>query len=100
MPSGAVPVSPVRSWLPLTQRLLSWLTAHGAHLLREASSGGLNRALEAGFAQLRQAGASRIAIVPADIPLLTGADLDRVLQSMETHRGHGPARRDRSLRLA
>lgn len=61
--------------------------AHGAHLLREASSRGLNRALEAGFAQLRQAGATRIAIVPADIPLLTGADLDRVLQSMETHRG-------------
>ena len=62
-------------------------TAHGACVLREAGSQGLNRAVASGFVALRQDGATRIAIVPADIPLLTGAELDRVLRSMESQRG-------------
>lgn len=57
--------------------------AHGARVLRESGSRGLNRAVASGFAALRREDASRVAIVPADIPLLTGAELDRVLQSME-----------------
>jgi 2-phospho-L-lactate guanylyltransferase len=59
----------------------------GARVLREASSEGLNRALASGFSALHQAGATRIAIVPADIPLLTGEDLDCVLDLMDAHRG-------------
>ena len=66
-------------------------TAHGTRVLREARSEGLNRALALGFAELLEAGATRIAIVPADIPLLTGAELDRVLQLMGPH--HGAVRR-------
>jgi len=56
--------------------------AYGATVLPEAESRGLNRALASGFTALRQGGATRIAIVPADLPLLTGAELDRVLQLM------------------
>jgi 2-phospho-L-lactate guanylyltransferase len=60
--------------------------AHGASVLREAGSQGLNRAVTSGFAALRQDGAMRTAIIPADIPLLTGVELDRVLQLMDRQR--------------
>lgn len=61
--------------------------AQGARVLREADSQGLNRAVASGFAALRRDGASRIAVVHADLPLLTGAELDRVLQTMDGPRG-------------
>lgn len=61
--------------------------AHGVRVQHEADSHGLNRAVASGFAALRQDGAKRIAVIPADIPLLTGAELDRVLQSLDAQRG-------------
>jgi 2-phospho-L-lactate guanylyltransferase len=63
---------------------------HGARVLREADSQGINRAVAAGFAALRQCGAGRIAIVPSDVPLLTGPDLDRVLGLMDTQQAAAP----------
>lgn len=59
-------------------------------VLEENGSIGLNQAIDLGINEIRKLGGRRIAILPADIPLLTGAEFDRVVRDFkrQTHE-HG-----------
>lgn len=54
---------------------------HGAIFIREMpETGNLNRAIEIGVRQLQLAGASIIAVIPADLPLIDAAEIDRAVR--------------------
>ncbi len=57
-------------------------------VLEENGSIGLNQAIDLGINEIRKLGGRRIAILPTDIPLLTGAEFDRVVRDYnhQTHR--------------
>lgn len=55
----------------------------------EIESMGLNPALELGIEAIRRRGGRRIVIMPADIPLVTGAEIDSVLHSLSIQRQAG-----------
>ena len=55
-------------------------------MVEEVESKGLNEALELGRETIRQLGGHRIAIVPADIPLLTGTETDRIVHELQIQR--------------
>ena len=59
---------------------------HGAMVVDEigpdGQSGGMIEALEQGVDFIRRSGWPRVAIFPADIPLLTGPELDRLLNEL------------------
>lgn len=56
-------------------------------VLEENGSIGLNEAIDLGINEIRKLGGRRIAILPTDIPLLTGAEFDRVVRdyNYQTH---------------
>ncbi len=58
----------------------------GLVVVEEVESKGLNEALELGRETIRQLGGHRIAIVPADIPLLTGTETDRIVHELQIQR--------------
>ncbi len=60
----------------------------GILVLEENGSIGLNEAIDLGINEIRKLGGRRIAILPTDIPLLTGAEFDRVVRDYhhQTHR--------------
>lgn len=62
-------------------------------VLEENGSIGLNQAIDLGINEIRKLGGRRIAILPADIPLLTGAEFDRVVRDYN-HQTHN---RDQDL---
>jgi len=62
-------------------------------VLEENGSIGLNQAIDLGINEIRKLGGRRIAILPADIPLLTGAEFDRVVRDYK----HQTLNRDQNL---
>ena len=51
---------------------------------------GMNAAIKKGLETIRSLCGDQVAIIPADLPLLTGAELDRILTKLEqTRRCHG-----------
>jgi 2-phospho-L-lactate guanylyltransferase len=55
----------------------------GATLEEEAGPFGMNRAIGQGFAAARRLGAAWLAVLPLDIPLLTGAEFDRLVRELD-----------------
>lgn len=51
----------------------------GAMILREGRSSGLNAALRRGARRARREGASRVLFIPADVPLATPMEIDRIV---------------------
>jgi 2-phospho-L-lactate guanylyltransferase len=66
---------------------LALACTYGAHALAEPEPGGLNDALQAGTAFAVAGGASRLLVVPTDLPLLAPAHLAHLLAAAE---GSGP----------
>ena len=66
---GIAIVSPERDTVPADILVLS------------DPGGGLNPALEAGRAALLQRGASELVVLPADLPFVTAADIDKLVES-------------------
>ena len=58
----------------------------GAQVVDEVETKGMNEALELGFDAIRRMGGQRIAIIPADIPLMTGTEADQLLQQLRLQR--------------
>jgi 2-phospho-L-lactate guanylyltransferase len=56
----------------------------GATLEEEAGPFGMNRAIGQGFAAARRLGAAWLAVLPLDIPLLTGAEFDRLVRELDS----------------
>lgn len=52
-------------------------------VVEENGSIGLNRAIALGIDEIKRHGGCRVAILPADIPLLTGKELDRVVRNFD-----------------
>ncbi len=57
-------------------------------VIAERGSIGLNEAIDMGIEQIRKLGGCRVAIIPSDIPLLTGDEFDRVVRDYDkqTHK--------------
>jgi 2-phospho-L-lactate guanylyltransferase len=55
---------------------------HHATALRESHAGGLNEGVAEGIAGCRARGASGVVIVMGDLPLLTSAEIERVIASL------------------
>lgn len=61
--------------------------AHGARYIAEdPDTGDLNQALAMGVADLQRVGADLVAVIPADVPLLEPADVDRAVRAAERMR--------------
>ena len=58
----------------------------GLNLVEEVESNGMNAALEQGRDAIRLMGGHYMVIVPADIPLLTGPETDRVVHELQAQR--------------
>ena len=58
----------------------------GLVVVDEVESNGLNEALELGLDAIRRMGGERIAIIPADIPLMTGPETDRMVHELQIQR--------------
>jgi 2-phospho-L-lactate guanylyltransferase len=71
------------------QRVAAIAAQQGLMVVDEHSPAGLNAAIDQGFETVRRMGAGRVVILPSDIPLLTGAELDRLLAAFETQAGKG-----------
>jgi 2-phospho-L-lactate guanylyltransferase len=67
--AGVAVVTPEREGLAAALRVLP------------DTGAGLNEALQAALPQLQAEGASRVAIISADLPLLTGADITALVQA-------------------
>jgi 2-phospho-L-lactate guanylyltransferase len=58
----------------------------GLLVVDEVESKGMNEALELGRDAIRRMGGHRMVIVPADIPLMTGSETDRVVAELRIQR--------------
>jgi 2-phospho-L-lactate guanylyltransferase len=58
-------------------------TQSGLTVVKEHGSEGLNAAIDQGVEAIRRMGIARVVILPSDIPLLTGAELDRLIGEFE-----------------
>jgi len=58
----------------------------GLEVVDEGESKGMNEALELGRDAIRRMGGQRMVIVPADIPLMTGLETDRVVLELQVQR--------------
>jgi 2-phospho-L-lactate guanylyltransferase len=61
--------------------------AEGATVVEEAGAFGMNRAVAQGMQAARRAGAAWVVVVPVDIPLLTGAEFDRLVSEFQSQAG-------------
>jgi 2-phospho-L-lactate guanylyltransferase len=61
-------------------------TACGALVIDEVTPGGMNEAIEQGVNAIRDSGGLHVAIIPSDVPLITSAEIDRVLQQFQDQR--------------
>jgi 2-phospho-L-lactate guanylyltransferase len=59
----------------------------GLTVVQEHGSEGLNAAIDQGVDAIRRMGVTRVVILPSDIPLLTGAELDRLIGVFEREAG-------------
>lgn len=64
-------------------------TELGAGVIDEHEPRAMNSAIEQGVDHVRQSGGSRVVILPADLPLATGAELDRLMQLYENEQRSG-----------
>jgi 2-phospho-L-lactate guanylyltransferase len=60
--------------------------SRGALVIDEAEANGMNEALELGMETIGRMGGRLLVIVPADIPLITGSEIDRVMHDMQVQR--------------
>jgi len=60
-------------------RVADIAVARGALVIDEGEPRGMNEAIELGINTIKGIGGQRVAIIPADIPLLTGTEIDRVM---------------------
>ena len=60
--------------------------AYGAVLINEVFPDGMNQAIHLGMETLRKLGARRVLVIPADVPLATGAEIDRLMLELELQR--------------
>jgi 2-phospho-L-lactate guanylyltransferase len=58
----------------------------GSQVVDEVETKGMNEALELGFDAIRRMGGQHIAIIPADIPLMTGPEADQLVQQLQFQR--------------
>ena len=58
----------------------------GVLVVDEVEPKGMNKALEVGLETIREMGGQRIAIIPADIPLITGLEADRLVHELQVQR--------------
>ena len=65
---------------------------YSALVVDESESGDMNRAVTQGVKAIHDAGGARVAVFPADIPLVTGDEIDRLIQSMLSGAGNGAGR--------
>ena len=68
---------------PLVKTLVE---AQNLVVITESKPRGLNTAIRQGVDGIRDIGGAQIAIMPADIPLATGAEIDRILGSIPMRR--------------
>ena len=61
-------------------------------VITEIGSDGLNSAIRQGVDSIRKLGGVQITVMHADIPLATGAEIDRIHGSLLQHRGHSGKR--------
>lgn len=64
------------------ERLAALACAFGTHRTAEAAEEGLNEAVARGVRLAGQRGATHALILPSDLPLVTRADLDRLLEKV------------------
>jgi FO synthase len=60
--------------------------AHNVLLIDEGCPQGMNEAVRMGMEALHRLGASQVLVLPADIPLATGAEIDRLIKELESAR--------------
>ncbi len=58
----------------------------GLVVVDEIESKGMNEALELGREAIRRMGGQRMVIIPADIPLMTGPEADRIVRELQAAR--------------
>jgi len=58
----------------------------GALVIDEAEANGMNEALELGMDTIGRIGGQLLVIVPADVPLMTGPEIDRVVHELQLQR--------------
>lgn len=59
--------------------------AEGSTVVHEAGPYGMNRAIEQGCGAARRLGAAWLAVLPIDVPLLTGGEFDRLVRELSAH---------------
>ena len=67
-------------------RVADIAAARGALVIDEVETRGMNEALELGIDVIRGMGGELVAIIPADVPLLTGPEIDRVMHELQVQR--------------
>lgn len=72
-------------------RVIGIAENHDLLVVDEIESMGLNPAVELGIEAIRRRGGQRIVIMPTDIPLVTGVEIDRILQefNLQLEQGSG-----------
>ena len=61
----------------------------GLRVIDEIESKGMNAAIDLGIDAIRRMGGHRVVILPADIPLVTGREIDRLLHALEVEQTAG-----------
>ena len=74
------------------QRVKSIGKHYGALVVNESESGNMNLAVSQGVKAIQDAGGTHVAVFPADIPLVTGDEIDRLIQAMRVGYGNGAGR--------
>ena len=64
-------------------RLADIAASRGVQVIEEIEVRGMNAAIELGIDAIRRLGGHRVVILPGDIPLLTGAEIDGLLHTLE-----------------
>lgn len=59
----------------------------GFTLVEDGAAAGMNAAISLGVAAIRSMGGQRVVILPADLPLLTGDELDRLVEAFARQGG-------------
>jgi len=68
------------------RRVADIASAQGALVIDEVEPSGMNEAIELGINAIKGIGGQRVAIIPGDVPLMTGAEIDRVLNELQVQR--------------
>jgi len=71
-------------------RVATLAAEQGLTVVEERGSEGLNAAIDQGVAAIRRMGATGVVVLPSDIPLLSGSELDRLIDTFEREAGGHP----------